>query len=239
MWLAWWHQAWSCETVELRQRRRLAFSRSHGDVYIRNGRDGGSKEAPFEYCSSVTSHLYLTMMMLETDDKISVSLSRVNLISRQMGCSYNVFILLFFLSSLLFLHLFCLSPHFLHSPCLLLSFSSHSFSVCSFLFTFCHTDHSFTLPSVSCIALSASPTVPTRPTQHQSCCVSAAWWPSVNPVLWWTECVPDLQHLRPWHHSRSCGFVTGSTKLVCWVFSGSCSVLIRYLQSPSSVANDV
>lgn len=129
--------------------------------------------------------------------------------------------------------------HFLHSPCLLLPFSSHSFSVCSFLFTFCHTDHSFTLPSVSCIALSASPTVSTRPTQHQSCCVSAAWWPSVNPVLWWTERAPDLQHLRPWHQSRSCGFVTGSTKLVCWVFSGSCSVLIRYLQSPSSVANDV
>lgn len=116
------------------------------------------------------------------------------------------------------LHLFCLSPHFLHSPCLLLSFSSHSFSVCSFLFTFCHTDHSFTLPSVSRIALSASPTAPAWPTQHQSCCVSAACWPSVNPVLWWTEHAPDLQYSRPWHHSRSCGFVTGSTKLVCWVF---------------------
>lgn len=124
------------------------------------------------HLNAVTSRR--TMRMLETDDNISVSLSRVTLINQQMGYLYNVFILPFVLFSLSFLHLFYLLIFLFYSlfaPCHLLSLLLSLpilFSVCSFLFTFCHSNHSticFSLfPSLARVQL----------TQHQSFCVSTS-----------------------------------------------------------------
>lgn len=74
---------------------------------------------------------------------------------------------------------------FLFTPCHLLLFiplfCSLSLSICSFLFTFCHTNHSFTLPSVSFCFL--------HHTLRLTNCVcsadpaSVSFWHHIDPVL--------------------------------------------------------
>lgn len=74
---------------------------------------------------SVTSRT--TMRMLATDDNISVSFCRVNLINQQMGCLYNVFLSVFTLisPSVFFIRSFSFSPFFCLSSSLLSSPSVH------------------------------------------------------------------------------------------------------------------
>ncbi len=115
---------------------------------------------------TVTSQLHLTAWRSQSDDVFeahdnisSLSAEWISTTSR-WAVLYELFILPFFLLSLLFVHLFCLSARFLcclPSSSLLRLFLSSVLSVCSFLFTFCHTNHSFTTPSVSLRFLHQAP----------------------------------------------------------------------------------
>lgn len=118
--------------------------------------------------STVTSDLHLSDESLNSEDVGDDLFEFISLTSRWATYITSLFCFSFCFHSH-FSICFVYPPVFFYSlPVFVSSFLSSALSVCSFLFTFCHTNHSFTLPSVSSVALSASPTVCVQLTQHQS-----------------------------------------------------------------------